>query len=340
MTVGQGLTRLRTVQIGVQTVFGTAVAATVRLPWRGGIDYDPNRTDPDVDVGSIDPVLPQIVGAPTIGLATSGPQVYNALPYRLNAGLKGGVTPTGGGAAKTWTYTLASLTADPFQYFTLQTGDDTSATGGIVGFGGVIDSLTDDLPDNLDGPWTFSDAWIFAGATLATDRTAALVVDPAPVYAQADETQLWIDTAAGSIGTTLFTDALHSASVSVANNLDKKRLANGSNSRRQYAGWARGARTIDIVLTMAETSQVLAEVATLSTVPGPNRFIRLKTTSETEAQGGTPYSDTINAAARLISVTDGEAGGNATKVLTYRAYYDATLTYAFQRVVVCTLTAV
>src|SRR4051812_3177062 len=62
MTVGDGLVRLRANQIGKQTVFGTAVAATRRVPWKGIVEYDPSRTDQDVDTGSIDPVLPPISG--------------------------------------------------------------------------------------------------------------------------------------------------------------------------------------------------------------------------------------------------------------------------------------
>src|SRR6476660_7000450 len=143
MTVGDGLVRLRAVQIGKQSAFATAVAATRRVPWRGQIDYDPARTDPDIDTGSIDPVLRPVSGAPIIGAPMTGPVIYNDLPYRLAAGLKGGVTPTGA-TAKAWSYQVTSLTADPFDYFSVETGDDQAATDGIQGYGGVIDTFSED----------------------------------------------------------------------------------------------------------------------------------------------------------------------------------------------------
>ena len=333
MTIGDGLVRLRANQIGVQSAFGTAVPATRRVPWRGLVTYDPSRTDPDVDTGSIDPVLKPVGSVPVIELAATGPLIYNDLPYRLNAGLKGGVTPTGGGATKTWTYTLASLTADPFQFFTVESGDDQSATDGIQAYGGVIDSFSETMGEDL-GVIEFSDTWVFGAANLATDRTGALSVDTSPTFVMGDETFITIDSAAGSIGATPVTDALHAATLTVSNNLDRKRFANGSNSRRKLAGYGRGARVIELVLTFAKTAATMAEENTLDDDPVPNRYIQLTTNSITS-----PYVYQRGGAFRLFSVADGEIGGNATKVLTYRSFYDATLGYAFKAVITNTLAA-
>lgn len=337
MTVGDGLVRLRANQIGKQTVYGTAVAATRRMPWKGIISYDPARVDQDVDTGSIDPILPSISGAPNITWSPTGPLYYNDLPDRLAYALKGGVTPTGA-TAKTWAFQVASLTADAFQYATVESGDDTSATDGITAFGGVIDTYAETVPEDL-GVLTFSDSWIFAGATLATDRTAGLSVDPSPTPVMGDETNISLDTAAGSMGVSLINNALHGAVLTITNNIDKKRLANGSNSRRQYAGWARGARTIELVLTFAKESVPISERATLTAASPSTRYIRLNTTSSTIITGATPYSYVRDGAFRLFSATDGEIGGNATLILTYHAVYDSTLTYAYKATVVNTRTS-
>jgi hypothetical protein len=228
-------------------------------------------------------------------------------------------------------FQVASLTADPFDYYTHENGDDQSATDGTVASGGVIDSFSEEMPDDL-GPWTFSDTWVFGAATLATDKTAGLSLDTAGVYVMGDETQLYLDTAPGSIGITPVTDALHSATVNINNNLDRKRLANGSNSRKKLAGYARGARVIEWVLTFAETTQTIAEFNTIDDDPVPNRYLQMVTTSVTS-----PYSYTRGGAFRLFSVAHGEIGGNATLILTYRAYYDATLTYAYKATVINTV---
>ena len=338
----QGFTRLRKSQIGKQTVIGTAVAATRRLPWRGIVSYNPNRTDPDVDTGTLDPAITPYPMAPETSWAPAAPLTYDDLPYRLAGALKGGVTATGSAAVGyTWTYAAASTTADPFDYFTVETADDTAATDGIRGTGGVINTFSEEMPDDL-GPWTFSDDWVFAAASLAQDITAGLDVDDTPSYVFGADTEIWVDANAAGIGTTWWTDALHAATVTINNNLDQKRFANGanaSNTRFRLSGYGRGAREIELVLTVAKTTATMAEAATLDDDPVPLRFIQLKTTSTEAAGGATKYSYQRRGCFTLRSREEGEIGGNATIVLTYRAQYNATLGYAYQAIVVNALAA-
>lgn len=334
----QGLTRLRFNQLAKQTVIGTAVAATRRVPWRGPITYNPNRTDPDVDVGSIDPIILPYPTAVDVGWNPIGPVTFNDIPIRLSAGLMGGITPTASSTSRTWTYQIASLTSDVFDYYTDEFGDDTEATDTIIGFGGVADTLEETLPEDLS-PWTFSDQWIFAGGTLGSNGTNGLSVDASPVFAFGADTVIYRDTAAGSIGISPLTDAVHGATVRVSNNLDRKRFANGSNTRFQLSDYGRGARVIELVLTLAKTATTIAEANTLDDSPVPNRFFKVSTTSTELAAAAIPYRYDRLGAFRLFERSEGEIGGNATINLTYRAYYDATLTYAYRAVVVNTLTA-
>lgn len=51
----QGTTRYRKHQVGTQTSFASNTGATRILPYRGAIKIAPNRTQPDVDLGSLDP---------------------------------------------------------------------------------------------------------------------------------------------------------------------------------------------------------------------------------------------------------------------------------------------
>lgn len=335
-----GFTRLRYSQIGKQSVIGSNVAATRRLPWRGIIAVNPNRTDADVDTGTLDPAILPYPMAKEVTWPPTGPVTFDELPYRLAGALKGGVSPTGAGPY-TWTYAAASTSADPFDYFTVETGDDQAASDGIEGVGGVIDSFSEEMPEDL-GPWTFSDEWVFADATLATDKTAGLSVDDTPAFVFGADTELFVDTVAGSIGTTKWTDALHAASVTITNNLDRKRFANGanaSNARFALSGYGRGAREIELTLTLAKTSQTMAEAATLDDDPVPVRFVKLLTTSTEIAGGSTPYSYDRRGAFTLRSRGDDEIGGNAVIVLTYRAIYNTTLAYAYRAVVVNSLSA-
>lgn len=340
MTVANvaGLVRQRKHQVGFQSALLTAVPATRVMPYRGNIDVNPNRTDPDVDTGSLDPIIAPTLGPQDISATWAGAKVlaFNDLPVIWSAALKGGVTPTGA-VAKTWHYQIASLTADSFDVLTDEYGDDTSATDGIQAIGGVIDSFDYGFADDL-GVWDINAALIFAKANMATDRTAALTVDSNPTWLYGGQTLVYNDTTPGSIGITPWLSTIHGANVSVANNLDKKRFANGSNNHKQLSGYGRGQRVIEIKFTTAKTAQAITERATLTAEPS-NRYLALSTTSDVIITGSTTYSALQKFPARLFSVTDGEIGGNATLEFTYHAFYSATLGYAGDFTTVNTLAA-
>lgn len=337
-----GQTSFRRHQIGKQSALLTSVAATRVLPYRGPIVVNPNRTLPDIDDGSLDPTMAFFSGAKEVTGSWDGKLAYNDLPYTLSAAGKGGVTPVGA-TAKTWTYTYSSLTADSFEYLTDEWGDETSDNGtspadGIEGFGMVIDSYTAGFGEDLSA-FDLSTENVYADATLCTTRTPALSIDSSPVWIYGADTLFHIDTTAGMIGQTPWTDAVHSASWSWQNNLDRKRFANGSNTRFQLAGYGRAERVIELTIQVAKTAATMVEFCTLDDDPVPIRYIDQTTISPTIITGSTPYSWQRRAAMRLVSRSDGEIGGNSTVTLVYRAFYDSTLTYAVKDVVVNTLTA-
>lgn len=332
-----GLTRYRFHQVGKQTVLLTPVAATRALPYRGPIVINPNRTQPDVDEGSLDPIEAPFSGAKEVTSNWTGKQAYNDLPYILSPAGKSGVTGVGGGAAKTWTYTYASLTADDFEYLTDQWGDDTNATDGIQAYGGVINDYTLGFGTDLSA-YDISANLYYADANMATAKTAALTVDANPTWVYGADSEVFVDTTAGGIGVTKWTDTVHSATWSWNSNLDRKRFANGSGSRFKLAGYGRGLRTIELALQVAKTSAAITEAATLDDDPVPSRYIEVRTTSNAIITGSTPYSWSRRMPARLVSRADGEIGGNTTMTLTYRAFYDTTLLYACKDVVVNSLT--
>lgn len=332
-----GQTRFRKLQVGKQSVIGTAVAATRVLPYRGLITLNPNRELPDVDVGSLDPILSPLEGALEVTLSgATGPLAFDDLSIRLSAGIKGGVSPTGptGTTAYTWTFQAASLTADPFDYWSVQTGDDTSdaSGGGINGFGGVIDSFSQEMSESL-APWQVSDDWVFASATFG-NRTGSLSIDNSPIWVYGADTEFFLNSTAGTIGTTKVASAVRGASIAVANNLDQKRFADGSNTRFQLAAYGRGEREITFTVTVEKTAATIAEAITLDDTPVPNRYWEVRTTSPSLAGTAIPYSAKFFMPARLISVSEGEIGGNANFTFTYRGFYDATLLYAFKAIVV------
>ena len=90
----QGGTRFRKLQMGTQSSFASNTSASRILPWRGPIVVQPNRTLPDVDLGSLDPILASYNGPTNITQAVTGKAAFDDLPDFWGALLKGGVTPT------------------------------------------------------------------------------------------------------------------------------------------------------------------------------------------------------------------------------------------------------
>jgi hypothetical protein len=330
-----GFVRFRRHQWGKQSSFASNTSATRRLPWRGPITVDPSHTDPDVDVGSLDPVLAPFSGASEYTSSLDIPAFsFDDAPYAWAATIKGGVTPTGG-TAKTWAFQAASLTADDFDYFTDEWGDD-YVTDYITGGSGTGNSFEIGFGDDL-GVFTGSLDMLYARAELCAGPTGGIDLDDTPQWIYGADTEIFLDSVFSSMGTTKLTDAIHGATVRINNNLDQKRFANGSNTRFQLAGYGRGPREIEVELVLAKTAETVAEACTLDDIPVPERFIELRTTSPEIITGSTPYSQSIKVSCYLISRSDGEIGGNTTITLTYRGRYDSDLGYVIRTDVVNTL---
>lgn len=333
----QGFRRFRKHQFGKQTSFSSNTSATRVLPWRGPIEVNPAREDPDVDIGSLDPILAPFNGPLEVTSSLEIPAfAADDAPYFWTALVKTNSGPTGG-TAKTWTWQAASLTADDFDYFTDQWGDD--VTNDWINAGsGVGDSGELTFDEGL-GVFTGSIDMVYARAQLGAGPTGGLVVDSTPNWLYGADTEFYLDSTPGSIGTTKLTDDIHGFTFRITNNLDKKRFANGSNTRFQLAGYGRGPREIEVEIVRAKTTASIAERATLDDEPVPTRYFEARTTSPEIITGSTPYSQSIRCPLRLISATDNEIDNNDVITFTYRGFYDATTGYALRVVVVNTLSS-
>jgi len=333
----QGFIRFRRHQVGQETAFASNTPATRRLPYRGSIVVEPNRTTPDVDTGSLDPVLAAFAGATDVSASWEGKTAFDDLPYIFALGVMGGITPTGA-VAKTWTFQAASLTADTFDTVTDEWSDDV-ASDSIVAAGGVINDWNVAFADDLSA-YDISANLYYAKATLGAGLTASLEVDSTPQWVYGAHTVIHMNSVPGSIGITPIPTAVHGATFSVNNNLDRKRYADGSNVGWNLAGYGRGPREVEFVVRLAKTAQTIAEAQTLDDTPVPVRYFDIKTTS-TEIIAGTaiPYSNSIRFAAELVSRSDTEVSNNSVIELTYRGKYDATLGYALRCEVINTLAA-
>jgi hypothetical protein len=332
----QGFQRFREHQVGLQTSFSSNTSAVRTLPYRGAITIDPALTDPDVDVGSIDPILAPFAGAAVYEGAWTGKLAYDDAPWLFALTLKAGVSAVGGGAAKTHTFTPASTSADTFAYMTDQWGDDVT-TDWIHGGSGIVNELTLSFDEEL-GALDVDTANIYARAAFG-GPTGALTVDSNPIWVYGADMEMFSDTTTGGIGTSKWSDAVHTWSLRIGGNNDQKRFANGSNTRFQLSGYGRGQREIEITIGVAKTTETIAERQRIDDAPPAETYHEYRFTSPTFVTGSTPYSMSIRAPVRLITAEDTEFGDNNTGyTFTYRARYNSTLGYAIRAVIVSALT--
>lgn len=332
-----GLQRFRKHQIGFQTSFSSNTSATKVLPYRGAIEIDPQLTDPDVDVGSLDPILAPFAGAANYSGTWEGKLAYNDAPDLMAGLIKASVTPTTvASTGRQHIFQAASLTQDTFAYFTDQWGDDVT-NDWIHGGSGIVNGLTLSFDDEL-GAWDVAAETLYARA-LFGGPTGGLTVDANPTWVYGADTEFFMDTTTGAIGTTKWSDAVHRISWQVTPNNDPKRFANGSNTRFQLANFGRGQREVEIVVGTAKTATTTAERQRIDDAPPAETYTEIRVTSPTFVGGSTPYSISFRHPVRLISVTDVEFGDNNTGYeFTYRARYNATLGYAIRVVTVTTNT--
>lgn len=347
----QGFTRFRKNQIGYQGSNTTAhltnaVAAVRVLPYRGVPTIERNATFADIDVGSLHKVQAPYYMRGDFTQTMDGPLTFNDWPWLASASLVGVSTPTGA-TAKTWTHQPSSTSPDPLGLFTVQMGDDVT-TDWFQMVGGVLESLELNGPDDM-GPVTVSAQWRYADAnsTGATDfpvsgtvPTTGLTVDDAPEFVYLADAEVFINDSAATIGTTKITDAVHSLSLSITNNLDLKSYANGSNTRFQLHGFGRGEQEISLSLQFAKTTQTVgtgSEADDWFSDTPVKRFVEIRFTSPEIITGSTPYSLSIRLPVFYVTREDGEIGGNTTVTLTGTGVYDSTLGYAIRAVAVNTL---
>lgn len=318
-----GTQRFRAFQLGKETTFGTPVAATRRFPWSFTPTIDPHWTQPNADTGTLDNALPPYRTGIDLTGQSVGPLAFNDAQSLWAGLLKGGVASTGAGAAKTWDFIAASTSADPYEIFTAEWGDE--VTGDQMQFAdGIVERLQLQFPQDLGAIIATAD-WRFASLVYPNTMTGALSVDPASVWAYAADTRLYIDSVSGSIGISPLVNAMHDATITVTGNNDVKRYANGSNARFNVAGYSRGNRTVETAFTLAKSAGALSEFAKFLNAAPQERFIVLDTTSADIITGTTPYTHKVKFAGHWYTRSEQTIGGNTAVSLVCRHMLDTAL---------------
>ena len=351
MPILGGFVRFREHQWGYQgsnaSLISTPVAATRSMPLTGTPDVNRNVTFTDADQGSVDPITAPYFGALDITESLTGTLDYDSLPWYVSASLKSGTTPSGGGAAKTWTQTAASLTRPIAGYITEEFGDDVTVDWYQL-FGGIAesleiagsgnDALTVDLGMRFAG---FKSTGSTAYPVTGTVPTTGLTVASDPPHVFLADGELFINDSAATIGTTKISDALTSFTLSVNNTIDQKFAANGSNTRFQPFDLPISSREITLRLQFHKTSATVGTGSEsddwMASTP-TKRFVELRFTRPSPfITGSTPYSWSVKVPLYYTTREEVDDQGNTQIALTGTVVYDSTLTYAISSVTVNSL---
>ena len=330
----QGFVRLRKHQFGRQSVFGTKVPATRAYSASGTPSVDLTWTDPEIDSGSRDPVAAPYRGAGEYTAQLEYPALgFNTFVKIMSGFFGGGVVPTGGGTAQTWSFAPASETIDDPDLYTYQFGDDVLTDWYQFG-DGIIESFEVTGPEGL-GALSASATWRFGSvaSTGSTDSpvtgtvpTPGLSVDTDEVYMYLKDMGIYIASSTAGLAAGQVLDALHTFVWRGSQEIDLKRFANQDQSF-DIDAYGPGARTIELEATFAKTDDTVgtgSESDAWMSDEAVNRYVRLNFVSTVLAQTpATFYSAEVVMPMRYYTREEGEIGGNTTIVLTGHAFFDA-----------------
>jgi len=328
LTPVPGITRLRAFQLGKESTFKTAVARTRRMPWTFAPTINPNWTKSTSDTGTIDLALAPYKMALDVTGAATGQLYSDDFPTVISAGIMGGLSFTGAGAAKTMTAAPASLTQDVFDSYCADWYDDATGDAWVMR-GGVINDFSLEYPQD-QGPINLTANWRFAAVTYPGTPTAGLNVDlnPTPLYCA--DTYFFINDTTGAIGTTQLVDQVYGATLAVNNNLDIKRFADGNSTRFEAQNYGRGERVLDFTWTFAKATAAIAESVKWIADSPTERFAEIRTMSTVNAQAGIPHQLRWRIPGFWFTRTEQTINTNTGFQLAGQQIYDPTLTYPFQ----------
>ena len=352
-----GFVRARKHQFGRQSSLNTPVAAQRAYAFKGVPDPDLSWTDPDVDAGSIDPVVAPHREAPNLTASLTDPSLrYNSLPLMLSATLGGAVdgVPTGGGTDVIWTYEPESDGTDTQDVFTYEFGDDVVTDW--FQFGDcIIETLEISGPEGL-GPLTASMSWRFgsiasSGSTDSPDSPSvptSLDVSTGDIVVYLKDGEIAIASDPDAFGTSQVSNALPNFTLRVTKEVDLKRWANGDQSFNNNNN-NDNTKKNEHKNTFSKTSDIVgvgSESDAWMSYSAVNRFVQFTFTSTALASTtpDVPYSWVFSMPMRYYTRTEGESGGNTTVTLTGRAFFDPSTSAtafggAFKSVVTCDLVA-
>ena len=327
-----GLT-FRKWQFGIETSLGSNNTTVTYNPLVQGhptldttwedIPHDPNQFE-----SKILPVKTQ----ERWNLPLTGAALFQTLPFWFQGVIQGGVTPTGSGTAKTWTFTPNQTTDDMATYKA-----EYGVTSGHVwgGNGVVINSLELTFPET-GGMWEMSiDAM---GNSFGSNAafTSSIDIDTVPSVLLGAFTKVYIDETPGAIGGTQITGALRRGSVKFGFAAVEPKILDGDGF--QYDAIGRGMRETEVTLVFEQTTASRTEVLHYlrnHVTTAKMRYVRLVVLGNIiSGAGGGQESLTLDLPGVWMTAGFDEIGQNIVYTLTGKVKYDSTLARGLRAIVV------
>jgi hypothetical protein len=351
----KGLVRLRRHLFARQSAFGTAVAAVRAYPFSNVPDADEQWTEVGADFGSLYPIAKRFRGAGEYGFNGSrDPLNYNDLALDLSGFFGGSVAGTGSPEV-TRTWTPSALSADDFDLYSYEFGDDMDGDPSDESndweqySDGILTSLTIDSPETGNGQLSVSEQWSFLRYAYqgSTDNPPNLAIpsitavpdtDATPLYLK--DAKIYVDSDPSDIGGYQLTDSVHKFTLRMTQEAGKKYYVNGTGTFAANA-WDRGAVKIEVDLVYGKTADTVglgSEMDAWSADVQLDRYLSVVFESTREISPGVPYSWDFSMPMRYFQMAHGAINNNTTRILTGEAWYEPdVLQYPFTSTLVNTL---
>ena len=277
-----GVTKLRKIQMGLETVKGTALAATKIFRGTGVLDDQREVTFPEEHVG----LLPQTERSYIAKLAgeitlDDTPMTYQQAPILLALGIDDVAAGVADGVGTNFIYTFtAGTTVDPgFSTATIEGGDDQQA-----------EEMEYAFASELTFKGAAGESWMMAATLLGrqvadTTFTPALAV-PAVEEALFSSTAIYIDAGGGTIGTTQVSNTVLDAELRITTGLMPVFTASGD----LFFSFAKRVEP-EIILTVTFEHDGTATAEKTAWRAETVRLIRLEVEGSVFGTPGTLYSN-------------------------------------------------
>jgi len=272
--VGVAVERARYIQLGKQSAFDTAVAATAKYPGELTFTEENDFYEPDYPQSVRAQVSGQLVN---VRNGFSGQYkselTYEEFPTFASMCLKGGVTPTGAGTDKTWVW-LPPVAGDPApNYYTLDFAlNDWSTQWGREVPNVLCSKMQIQIP--LNAPATFS-ADLFGGKVAVAAPTAALTAITGREIAKGNLTKIYADAAGAGLGGTQVSGIVLSTTLDISGGLRPDFTLDGR-AGLDYGKYLYG--DAEAMLTVVMQANVTANTEIVNWRAGTKRFFRVITT--------------------------------------------------------------